>query len=234
MIQLHQFPKAFGLPNPSPFCVKVETYLRLAGLEYEIVEVSNPSKAPKGKCPFIVDGDTIVADSHFILAYLKRKYGDPLGEGLSDVDRAYHHAIARMIEDHLYFPLLYTRWVLPENADIVRDQFFGSMPKLVRGVIFGMVQKSTRKRIESQGCGGHERHEIEQLAIEDINALSTILGDDDFFGGDTPREIDCVAWGTIANTLVEPFATPIKDAAAALPNLVAYSARMKARIFPGL
>lgn len=222
------------MPNPSPFCVKVETYLRLAGLEYEVVEVTNPSKAPKGKCPFIVDGDTSVADSHFILAYLKEKYGDPLGEGLSDVDRAHHHALARMMEEHLYFALLYTRWILPENAGIVREQFFGSIPRIFRGVVFGMVQKSTRKTILSQGCGRHDKQEIEQLAIEDIKALSTILADDDYFGGDQPREIDCVAWGSIANALTEPFVSPIKDATAALPNLVAYSARMKNHVFPDL
>lgn len=32
MIKLHQLAPAFGLPNASPFCMKVETYLRMAGL----------------------------------------------------------------------------------------------------------------------------------------------------------------------------------------------------------
>lgn len=29
MIQLQQFAPAFGLPNASPFCMKLETYLRM-------------------------------------------------------------------------------------------------------------------------------------------------------------------------------------------------------------
>ena len=33
-IALHQFAPCFGLPNASPFCMNVEAYLRLAGLEY--------------------------------------------------------------------------------------------------------------------------------------------------------------------------------------------------------
>jgi hypothetical protein len=28
MIRLHQYPPMFGLPNPSPFCMKLETWLR--------------------------------------------------------------------------------------------------------------------------------------------------------------------------------------------------------------
>ena len=46
MIELHQFPRAFGLPNPSPPCMKVESYLRLAGLDYRIETLVNPAKAP--------------------------------------------------------------------------------------------------------------------------------------------------------------------------------------------
>jgi len=30
MIKLYQFPTAWGLPNPSPFCMKLEVYMRLA------------------------------------------------------------------------------------------------------------------------------------------------------------------------------------------------------------
>ena len=35
MITLYQFPSRGNLPNPSPFCMKLETYLRMAGLIYE-------------------------------------------------------------------------------------------------------------------------------------------------------------------------------------------------------
>lgn len=38
MIKLYQFAPAWDVPNLSPFCVKVETYLRMAGLPYEVVD----------------------------------------------------------------------------------------------------------------------------------------------------------------------------------------------------
>ena len=53
MIVLHQFKSFFGLPNASPFCMKLETYLRMAGLPFEIpaASVRAIGRAPKGKLP---------------------------------------------------------------------------------------------------------------------------------------------------------------------------------------
>ncbi|MDR6871877.1 hypothetical protein J2Y55_002890 [Bosea sp. BE125] len=35
MITLHSFGPGFGLPDPSPFCIKAEILLRMAGLPFE-------------------------------------------------------------------------------------------------------------------------------------------------------------------------------------------------------
>ena len=83
MIKLYQFAPAFGLPNASPFCMKVETYLRMAGLPHELVNDGlRVMKAPKGKLPFIDDDGVVVADSTFIIEHLQRRYGAPLDEAL--------------------------------------------------------------------------------------------------------------------------------------------------------
>ena len=55
-IKLFQFPRQFAIPNVSPFCCKMETWLRIAGIPYEVVDTPNPRSAPKGKMPFIEDG----------------------------------------------------------------------------------------------------------------------------------------------------------------------------------
>ena len=47
MVLLHQFPRIWGLPNASPFCLKLETWLRMAGIEYQIVEVTDLRKGPE-------------------------------------------------------------------------------------------------------------------------------------------------------------------------------------------
>jgi len=47
VIKLYQFAPAFGLPNASPFCMKMETYLRMAGLPFELVNSGNVMGAQK-------------------------------------------------------------------------------------------------------------------------------------------------------------------------------------------
>lgn len=42
MIKLHQFPPVFG-GKISPFTLKLETWLRVAGLPYEVVTMLNPA-----------------------------------------------------------------------------------------------------------------------------------------------------------------------------------------------
>ena len=65
MITLYGFGPAFGLPDPSPFVIKVEVLLKMAGLEFR-TDANGFRKAPKRKLPYIDDGGTIVADSTFI------------------------------------------------------------------------------------------------------------------------------------------------------------------------
>ena len=47
----------------------------MANIEYEI-KVTLPSEAPKGKLPYIEDGDEVLADSGFIVMHLKTNYKD--------------------------------------------------------------------------------------------------------------------------------------------------------------
>ena len=83
MIKLYQYPTDWDLPNVSPFCMKMETYLRLAQIPYETVTIVDPRKSPKGKLPYIDDNGQIIADSSFIIDYLKNKYNVALDSKLS-------------------------------------------------------------------------------------------------------------------------------------------------------
>jgi len=58
-LTLNQFStgKTLGLPNPSPFCMKLETYLRLAGLPYTVHTLRGRPGSATGKAPYIhLDG----------------------------------------------------------------------------------------------------------------------------------------------------------------------------------
>ncbi|HEX7688192.1 MAG TPA: glutathione S-transferase N-terminal domain-containing protein, partial [Burkholderiaceae bacterium] len=110
VIELLQFPPAFGLPNGSPFCMKVEVFLRLAGLEYRTVTAS-PLPAPKGKLPVLRDGGRTIADSEAIVRHLQATYADRIPAALAAPETARELLVRRTIEEHLYFAALRFRWV---------------------------------------------------------------------------------------------------------------------------
>src|SRR5262245_57526176 len=77
-IKLFQFPRLFPIPNLSPFCCKLETWLRIAGIPYDIVDTPNPRKGPKRKLPFIQDAGLRMGDTSVIIAHLTKTRGiDP-------------------------------------------------------------------------------------------------------------------------------------------------------------
>ena len=77
-IKLFQFPRLFGIPNVSPFCCKLETWMRIARIPYEVVSTPDPRKGPKGKLPFIEDAGVRIADTSLIVDHLVRTRGvDP-------------------------------------------------------------------------------------------------------------------------------------------------------------
>ena len=147
MLELHQFQSNFGLPNPSPFCMKVEAYLRLAGIEYETQLVTDPGKGPNGKAPWIVDDEKTLPDSRLIIEHLNRKHGYPLKGNLSDQQLASHHALGRMLEESTYWVIVYERWIVPENAPTIREAFFGSLPGPMRKLIFIVAQQIGRAHV---------------------------------------------------------------------------------------
>ena len=79
-IRLFAFGSGWGIPFPTaaPFPLKLATWLRMTGLDHEIVVENNPGKGPKKKSPWIEDGEVRMGDSELIIRYLGEKYGvDP-------------------------------------------------------------------------------------------------------------------------------------------------------------
>ena len=60
----------------SQFVLKIETYLRIAGIEFETrsLGIAFAETAPKGKLPYIEHKGDQVADSGFIIDYLNEHF----------------------------------------------------------------------------------------------------------------------------------------------------------------
>jgi glutathione S-transferase len=232
MITLHQFPPAFGLPNASPFCMKLELYLRMAGLPYRNRYTLELHKAPKGKLPWIADDDTVVADSGLIIEYLKRRYGDPLDGKLDEVQRAQGLVITRLFEEHLYWAVLHDRWISATGWELTRQAFFGGLSWPLRAIVPLVARRGMRAELRGHGMGRHLPEQIHALGVADVDALATLLGDKTYFLGEQPTSTDAVAAAFLANVLMVPLETPIKSAAAGHRKLTAYCQRMAQQYFP--
>jgi glutathione S-transferase len=230
-ITLHVTRTAFELPDTSPFVIKTEVQLKMAGLAYERVPMI-PPQAPLGKLPFIDDHGETVSDSTFIRAHIERKYGVNLDAGLDARQRAQAWAIERLLEDHLYFAMVWFRWIDPDNFAKGPARFADSVPEPQRAQRREQMQAGKRAELHAQGIGRHSPQGIAELGVRSIDAVAALLGQQPYVMGASPSGVDATALGMLACVLTPFFDTPLQRAASAHANLVAYVARMMQRYYP--
>lgn len=234
MITLYTFGPKFGLPDGSPFVTKAEMLLKIAGLPY-ICDPNGFAKAPKGKLPYIRDTDgTVVSDTSLIRRHLETRHGVDFDPGLDTAQKAVALAFQRLCENHLYFALLHLRWTDDDAFRRGPAQYFAAMPAPLRLIVPALVRRQVRRDLKGHGLGRHSDSDIAAMAGADLAALSTQLGSNRYFLGDQVTGIDAVVFPFVAGALCPLFPSPVRDAALAHDNLVAYSARMMTEWYPEL
>jgi glutathione S-transferase len=231
MITLYTFGRHFGLPDPSPFVMKAEMLLKLAGLPYQ-TDTHGLGKAPKGKLPYIRDGETLVADSTLIRLYLEQKYSIDFDRGYGSRERGTGWAVDKMLEDHFYWIVVYWRWLNDANFARGPQAFFKRAPAIVRPLVQRIVLGRIRKTLHRQGIGRHSEAEMVTMAARGIEALSQILGDNRYFLGPQASGADATVFAFVAGALTPVFQSPVRDKMTSLPNLVGYHDRMMAEFYP--
>lgn len=232
VITLYKFGPAFGLRETGPFVLKLMAYMRLCGIEFAEEVQGDPRKAPKGKIPYIKDGDEEIGDSTFIIKHLKNKFGDPLAQGFTTEQLATGYALKVMLEERTYWAgMIYPRWVKKDHHKLLANTFFGEIPGFIRGTIFGMIARGVKRNLEGQGIARHAEAEIYELGIDDVKAVEAVLGDKPYMLGDRPAEIDCTVYPFLYGLRPDVFPTSIKDYIDDSPSLLAYIARMEKAVF---
>jgi len=231
VITLFTFGPYFGLPDPSPFVMKAEMLLKLSGLPYETTRRGFKG-APKGKLPYIRDGETVVADSTLIRFYLEQQRGIDFDRALDARGRGIGWTAEKMLEEQHYWAMVYWRWLDDENFAKGPKAFFKRAPAIVRPIAEKLVRRSIRKNLHSHGIGRHSEAEMMGMVARGIDALSQILGDNPYFLGNAPSGADATVFAFLACGLTPHFESPLRDKMKAVPNLVAYHDRMMREYFP--
>ena len=228
MIDLYAFAPLWGLADVSPFVTKVDVYLRLAELPYRLVPFSMESftAAPKGKLPYIVDGHETIADSSFIVDYLKTKYSDPLDAKLGPSVRAAGHAINRMLEENFYWVIIAERWRDTKTAVEQYPVMVGQPPEFVNAVVGSLLGE-----LRGHGMGRHSADEVENIGKADLIALSDFLGENPYLLGQEPTSYDATAYSFVAHTIQPDYDSRMKTFIKTLPNLTKYWERVTSRLY---
>ena len=229
-ITVHQFPAVLGM-QPSSFGLKLETWLRMSGQEHDVA-TSVRESGPKGKVPFAkIDGE-VMGDSELIIKHLLSQGVRCLEADLEPRQRAKGILVRRLVEEHLYFVLVYSRWVDPDGWRGFQPLFFGPAPALVRGFISNKVRKKVVASLAGQGIARHTPEEVYEKGRMDFLALSTLLGDRMYFLGEGPTQTDASVYGLLANLYYSPIRGPLQEMLKEHKNLVQFVERIKEAYWP--
>ncbi len=226
------FGPAFGLPDPSPFCLKAIVLLQLAKLEYQTA-AGDPTKAPKKKIPVLIEDDgRTVPDTTLMRFYLEDAYSVNFDAGLSEAQKGIGWAFEKLCEDHLYFALMYERWMIDANFDRGPRQFFQAVPTPMRPLVTSLVRRQVKRDLWGHGVGRHTLDEICRMANRGFDAIDAQLGAKPWLMGDKPCGADASVWACVAAASPTVFNSPITNHVLSLPKLTAYRDRGLAMWFP--
>lgn len=217
----------FGLPEVSPYVIKTEVQLQLAGLPYR-KERAQPGQGPKGQIPFITHDGRVIGDSTFIRVYLEQTFGLDLDAGLTAVERAQAWAVERMAENQLGWCGAWTRFLMPENFEKGPKAWFAGAPQAA----IADFHQTVATNLRAVGVGRHSPDEITALGVKSLSALSTLLADKPFLFGDQPTSADATVFGILITVLNPFFDSKLQRAGDRFPNLGAYIERMLTRFYP--
>ncbi|KAL9961704.1 hypothetical protein ACROYT_G030701 [Oculina patagonica] len=99
-VVLHQFAPTELTVNPSPPCIKLETFLRMTEIQYGNDYGLKFSK--KGKVPWIEFNGQEIADSNFCIEFLKKEFHVDVDSHLSAAEKAIAHSVRTMLEENTY------------------------------------------------------------------------------------------------------------------------------------
>jgi glutathione S-transferase len=233
-VVLHKYVPAWGLPDISPFCVKVELYCKMAEIPYSTA-MGDPRKAPKGKMPLLVDSGRTIADSSAIVEHLEATRGRPLDRALTPAQIAISTAVRSMLEEHLYFIVLYLRWHQDSGWRVYRPTFLDlfahyGIPRPIRPLLAFQARREIKRTLHGQGTSRHQREEIEATGKRIIDSVGELC-QGPFFFGEQPSSLDASVFAFVQSIVAPPFEGPLKEHARKHPKLRAYYEHVRSRYF---
>ena len=232
MIKLYSFGPHLNVPDPSPFVLKINFLLKVSKIPFEIVSgTQNLRTAPKGKLPYIEDGDKTITDSFFIEKYLQEEYQFDVNAHLAPEQRAASELICNGLEERLYWCIVHFRWIYDSNWAVINPTFFGDIPFPLNNIIPKIARKGMIKAMHGQGIGRHTEQEILQIAADQLTSISNLLDDKRYFYNDELSLLDVCTYSLLVQILRPSLPSPLVDLTRQHGNLVKFCENIHATYY---
>lgn len=232
-IKLFTFSSGWGLPffTGAPFPLKLGTWLRMAGLPFDVVIANDPGKGPKGKSPWIEYDGVRMGDSSLIIEFLEERFGIDLDAHLDAHQRALSLSVQRMLEEH-YHQCFEHQLFFGRGGEERLREFAATLPVFLRWLVPALMKRAFSKQLYERGMGRHSEDVIIAQGKADLDALAELLGDQPYFLGDRPSSIDACVFGFLGVSLYVKGDNPLYRYGASHQNLMRYCERMREQYFP--
>ena len=188
--------------------------------------LNNLGKSPKGKLPYITDGNSTIADTFFILEYLQKKYDSPLDKHLSEEELALSGLLEKSLDENFYWCVVHSRWINDDSWPIIKSTFFSKMPFPLKKIAPLVARRGVKSALFKHGMGRHSDEEILQIANKTLSDLSTLLSDKIYFFGKSPSTFDAVAFAFLAEVILARLDNSLNQMAREYSNLVSFCNRI--------
>lgn len=224
MLILKQTAVEFDGINASPFCAKLELFLTYYQIPFKI-EAALPMHGPYKKIPFVEYQGETLGDSELILQRIIKDFNIDLG--LTAPQLALGRAWQQLLEQHLYWVIVYSRWV-PEDSWIkLEAAFFSGLKWPLRPMIAKQSRKLAKKNLYSQGIGRFSLEQVLQTGRADLKALNDHLAVNQYICGETFSYFDLIAYATIKNINSQQMKTALTSVIQEFQPLLAYQQRIE-------
>ena len=233
-MQIHTLPRWEKGPSPSPACMKLESYLRLAKVPHDVIPGNKDG--PYGRWPFMSHQGYQIGDSSSIILYVKENFKVDLEANLTKKDHQQGTMILRLVENSAYYALCRNRWV--DNYSTQTEMMKMEVPGLLKKAITSKIQSTMIEQLNQQGCGDRTTEEYLGDFLADMEALQPWIPTTDsesfLLGSATPTVYDCAVFAFLDNLIHFPAPVPCEAQKLMLQNddVVAYVRRMRSLVYP--
>lgn len=203
VVYLYTFPEHPTLGQVSAPCAKLEAFLKLKKIAYEVVRTTDTNQSPTGRLPMIeLDGEA-VADSTFAIKFLMEKFD--IKEELTSAQRAKGVALRRILEESARLSVY--RFGMVDNTEVVVKRFSSLMGDkfplfVMRPVVAGMRRRII-KMLNLHGHGDLTDEQYHQELFDDVRAIEQLLSTNRFaVSDDVPTHYDAAVYGWLGHSLM--------------------------------